>query len=153
MRIYVHDSEGKRVVDADESATLVDVTGAEAGVKIWAEDAAEPLAADATVAAIAAIGESDVAAVHLGKGQITVTVTFGHETKSESFGPGTKIDKVLDWATGRDGFNIPAGDRDDLVLRLTGSTEPLDPDTHIGTLARKGDKLALDLVPGDKFAG
>ena len=150
MRIYVHDSEGKRVVEADEAATLVDVTGAEAGVKIWAEDAAEPLAADATVATIA---ERDVAAVHLGKALITVTVTFGHETKSESFGPGTKIDKVLDWATGRDGFNIPSGDRDDLVLRLQGSTEPLDPDTHIGTLARKGDTLALDLVPGDKFAG
>lgn len=150
MRIYVHDSEGKRVVEADEAATLADVAGAEAGAKIWAEDAAEPLAADATVAAIA---DHDVAAVHVGKGQITATVTFGHETKSESFGPGTKIEKVLDWATGRDAFNIPAGDRDDLVLRLQGSTEPLDPDTHIGTLAGKGDTLALDLVPGDKFAG
>lgn len=150
MRIYVHDAEGKRVVEADEAATLADVTGAEAGVKIWAEDAAEPLAADATVAVLS---DRDVAAVHVGKGQITVTVTFGHQTKSESFGPGTKIDKVLDWATGRDGLSIPTGDRDDLVLRLKGSTEPLDPDTHIGTLAGKGDTLALDLLPGDKFAG
>lgn len=150
MRIYVHDSEGKRVVEADADATLAEVTGSEPGVKIWAEDAAEPLAADATVAALT---DRDVAAVHVGKGQITVTVTFGPETKSESFGPGTKIDKVLDWATGRDGFDIPEGDRDDLVLRLHASTDPLDPDTHIGTLAGKGESLALDLVPGDKFAG
>lgn len=150
MRIYIHDSEGKRVVEADEAATLADVTGAVAGAKIWAEDAAEPLAADATVGVLA---DRDVAAVHVGKGQITVSVTYEGDTKSETFGPGTKIDKVLDWATGRDGFNVPEGDRDDLVLRLKGSTEPLDTDTHIGTLAGNGDTLALDLLPGDKFAG
>jgi hypothetical protein len=150
MRIYVHDSEGKRVVEADEAAALAEVTGADAGAKIWAEDAAEPLAADATVGVLA---NRDVAAVHVGRGQITVSVTYAGATKSETFGPGTKIDKVLDWATGNDGFNVPEGDRDDLVLRLKGSTDPLDPDTHVGTLAGKGETLALDLLPGDKFAG
>lgn len=150
MRMYVHDSEGKRVVEADEAESLVEVIGVEADAQIWVEDAAEPLAADATVAVLA---DRDIAAVHVGRGQITVTVTYNGRTKSESFGPGTKIDKALDWATGRDGFNIPAGDRDDLVLRLAGSTETLDPDTHIGTLAAKGDTLALDLVPGERFAG
>jgi hypothetical protein len=138
------------VVEADEAASLAEVIGVDADAKIWAEDAAEPLAADATVAALA---DRDVAAVHVGKGQIMVTVTYNGQTKSESFGPGTKIDKVLDWATGRNGFNIPHGDRDDLVLRLAGRTETLDPDTHIGTLAAKGDTLALDLVPGERFAG
>lgn len=150
MRIYVHDSEGKRVVEADEAAALADVAGAVAGASIWAEDAAEPLAADATVGVLA---DRDVASVHVGKGQITVRVTYEGVTESESFGPGTKIDKVLDWATGRDGFNVPEGDRDDLVLRLKGSTAPLDADTHVGTLASKGGTLALDLLPGDKFAG
>lgn len=150
MRIYVHDSEGKRVVEADDAAALADVTGADAGAKIWAEDAAEPLSADATVGVLA---DRDVAAVHVGKGQITVSISFAGATRSETFGPGTKIDKVLDWATDKDGFNVPEGDRDDLVLRLKGSTDPLDPDTHIGTLAGKGETLALDLLPGDKFAG
>ena len=150
MRVYVHDSEGKRVVEADEDASLVDVAGAVGDVQVWAEDADEPLAADATVAMLA---DRDVAAVHVGTGQITVTVTYNGQTKSESFGPGTKIDKVLDWAVGRGGFNVPVGDRDDLVLRVSGTTDPLDPDTHIGTLVNKGEKLALDLVPGDRFAG
>lgn len=150
MRIYVHDSEGKRVVEADEAAALAEVTGADAGAKIWAEDAAEPLAADTTVGVLV---DRDVAAVHVGNGRITVSVTYAGATKSETFGPGTKIDKVLDWATGNDGFNVPEGDRDDLVLRLKGSTDPLDPDTHVGTLAGKGETLALDLLPGDKFAG
>ena len=150
MRIYVHDSAGKRVVEAEGAETLANVVGVEGGVEIWAEDAAEPLAADATVAVLK---DLEVVAVHIGKGQITVTVTYINDTKSATFGPGTKIDKVLDWATGASGFNIPEGDRDDLVLRLKGSTEPLDPDTHIGTLSEKGDTLALDLVPGDKFAG
>lgn len=150
MRIYVHDSAGKRVVETVEAETLVDVIGVEGDVEIWAEDATEPLAADATVAMLK---DLEVFAVHVGKGQIAVTVTYNGDTKSGSFGPGTKIDKVLDWATGADGFDIPDGDRDDLVLRLKGSTETLDPDTHIGTLAGKGDTLALDLVPGDKFAG
>lgn len=150
MRIYVHDAEGKRVVEADADVTLAEVTGSGPGVEIWAEDAAEPLTADATAASLA---DRDVVAVHVGKGQITVTVRYGSETRSESFGPGTKIDKVLDWATGRDGFEIPEGDRDDLVLRLHGSTDALDPDTHVGTLAGTGESLALDLVPGDRFAG
>lgn len=150
MRIYVHDSEGKRVIEADAAATLADVTDAEPGVPIWAEDATEPLAVDATVAVLR---DLDVVAVHVGKGKITATVTYNGDTKSDSFGPGTKIDKVLDWATGPAGFNIPDGDRDDLVLRLKGSTEALEPDAHIGTLADKGDTLALDLVSGDKFAG
>ena len=113
MRIYVHDSEGKRVVEADDAAALADVTGADAGAKIWAEDAAEPLSADATVGVLA---DRDVAAVHVGKGQITVSISFAGATRSETFGPGTKTDKVLDWATGKDGFNVPEGDRDDLVL-------------------------------------
>lgn len=150
MRVYVHDSDGRRVLEADEAATLAEVIGVEDNAKIWAEDAAEPFAADATVAALA---DRDVAAVHVGKGRITVSVTYNGVTKSDSFGPGTKIDKVLAWATGRDGFNVPVGDCDDLVLRLSGITEPLDPDTHIGTLAEKGETLALDLLPGERFAG
>lgn len=150
MRIYVHDAEGKRVIEADETSALADVTGADAGAKIWAEDDAEPLAADATVGVLAG---RDVAAVHVGRGQISVAVTYAGVMESETFGPGTKIDKVLDWATGKDGFGVPEGDRDDLVLRLKGSTDPLDPDTHVGTLVGKGESLALDLLPGDKFAG
>ena len=104
MRVYVHDSEGKRVVEADEDASLIEVVGVVGDVQVWAEDADEPLAADATVAVLA---DRDVAAVHVGNGPITVTVTYNGQTKSESFGPGTKIDKVLDWAVGARGFNIP----------------------------------------------
>ncbi|CAN5327961.1 hypothetical protein BH09ACT10_BH09ACT10_16800 [soil metagenome] len=152
MRIYVHDSEGMRVVEAESAEKLVDVISAEGDVELWAEDAAEPLAADATLAVLI---ELDAVAIHVGtgKGKITVSVTYNGETKSDTFGPGTKVDKVLDWATGSHGFKIPKGDRDDLVLRLKGSAAPLDPDTHIGTLASKGATLALDLVAGDKFAG
>jgi hypothetical protein len=150
MRVYVHDSEGKRVVEADEEASLAEVAGVDGDDRIWAEDADEPLAADAKVGVLS---DRDVAAVHVGKGQITVTVTYNGQTKSESFGPGTKIDKVLDWAAGTNGFDIPEGDRDDMVLRLHGNPEDLDPDTHIGTLADKGDTLAIDLVPGERFAG
>lgn len=150
MKVYVHDSEGTRVVEADENASLVKVIGVEDGVEIWAEDADEPLAVDAKVAVLADRG---VAAVHVGKGKITVTVAYNGQTKAKKFGPGTKIDKVLDWAVGRAGFNVPIGDRDDLVLRVSGTSDPLDPDTHIGTLVTKGGTLALDLVPGDRFAG
>ena len=150
MRLYVHDSEGKRLVEADEDATLIEAIGVHGDSHVWAEDADEPLAADAKVGMLAG---SEVAAVHVGKGQITVTVTYNGQTKSKSFGPGTKIDKVLDWAIGSAGFDIPIGDRDDLVLRLSGSSEPLDSDGHIGTLVSKDETLALDLVPGERFAG
>lgn len=149
MRVYVHDSEGKRVVEAEGDASLIEATGVDGDTRIWAEDADEPLAADAKVSVLA---DQDVAAVHVGKGPIAVSVTYNGQTKSESFGPGTKIDKVLDWAVGQRGFDIPEGDQDDMVLREHGSPNDLDPDTHIGTLADKG-VLALDLVPGERFAG
>jgi hypothetical protein len=150
MRLYVHDSEGKRLVEADQDVSLIDAIGAHGNSHIWAEDADEPLAADATVGVL--VGR-EVAAVHVGKGQITVTVTYNGLTASLSFGPGTKIDKILDWALNNQAFNIPVGDRDDLVLRLSGSTEPLDPDAHIGTLVSATGALSLDLVPGERFAG
>jgi hypothetical protein len=150
MRLYVHDSEGKRLVEADEDASLIDAVGAQGESQIWEEDANEPLARGAKVGVLAG---REVAAVHVGKGQITVAVTYNGVKASTSFGPGTKIDKVLDWALANQAFNIPVGDRDDLVLRLSGSTEPLDPDTHIGTLVSAADRLSLDLVPGERFAG
>lgn len=151
MRVYVHDAKGKRVVDAEEATLLVEVVGAaDGGAQIWAEDSNVPLAADATVEALAG---RDVAAVHVGKGQITVSVTYNGTTKSEAFGPGTKIDKVFDWAVGQSEFEIPEGDREDLVLRLAGDTADLDADTHIGTLTDKQGTLALDLVSGERFAG
>jgi len=53
MRVYVHDSEGKRVVEADEDASLIEVVGVVGDVQVWAEDADEPLSADATVAVLA----------------------------------------------------------------------------------------------------
>lgn len=151
MRVYVHDAQGKRVVDAEETTPLLEVVGAADGdAQIWAEDSDLPLAADATVGALAG---RDIAAVHVGKGQITVSVAYNGTTKSEAFGPGTKIDKVFDWAVGQSEFEIPEGDREDLVLRLAGNTADLDPDTHIGSLAEKRGTLALDLVSGERFAG
>ncbi|TDO58216.1 hypothetical protein EV651_110252 [Kribbella sp. VKM Ac-2571] len=151
MRVYVHDSEGKRVIEADEDSSLVEAAGIDGGdARIWIEDTDEPVAVDAKVGVLS---DRAVAAIHVGKGQITVSVTYNGQTRSDAFGPGTKIDKVLDWAVGSHGFDIPVGDQDDLVLREHGSPEDLDPDTHIGTLAGKGDTLALDLVPGERFAG
>lgn len=151
MRVYIHDSESKRVIQAAEGSAITDIIdGLEAGDEVWAEDAEEPLAPGATVADLAGGGR---AAVHVGKGLVSVQVFYNGVSKSRSFGPGTKVEKVFDWAVGNDAFNVPGVDAQTLALRLHGSTEDLDPDTHVGTLADDERNLVLDLVPGERFAG
>lgn len=151
MRVYIHDSESKRAIEAAEGSTITDIIDSlEPGVQVWAEDAEEPLAPGATVADLAGGGR---AAVHVGKGLVSVQVFYNGLNKSKSFGPGTKVEKVFDWAVGTDAFNIPEVDAQTLALRRHGSSEDLDPDTHVGTLADDQRSLLLDLVPGDRFAG
>lgn len=151
MRVYIHDSESKRVVEAAEDATITDIIdGIGADAEVWAEGADEPLAAGATIADVADGGR---AAVHVGNGQVTLQVMYNGVTKSKSFGPGNKIEKVFDWAVGDEAFNIPDTDAQTLALRLHGSPEDLEPDTHVGTLADNQRNLNLDLVPGERFAG
>lgn len=151
MRMYIHDSEGKRVVEAAEDAKITEVVGStEVDVGVWVEGADEPLRAEVTVAEVAVAGH---ASVHVGRGRVTVQVFYNGMTKSKSFGPGNKVEKVFDWAVGSTGFSLPATDAQTLALRLHGSPEDLDPDVHVGTLADKQRDLLLDLLPGERFAG
>ena len=82
-----------------------------------------------------------------------MTVFYNGRQVSRAFGPGSTIERVLAWAVGTDGFNIDPTTAHDLVLRLPGQPEDLDPSTHVGTLAPNGGELALDLLPSARFAG
>jgi hypothetical protein len=148
MRIYVHDHKGVDVLDADRDHTLADVLGGPS--VLWAEDHDEPLDTGATVSSL---GAGAAAHVHKGNGLITVTVSYNGHQLSHSFGPGSTIERVLAWAVGSDGFKVDPATAHDLVLRLPGQPEDLDPSTHIGTLAPNGGELALDLLPSARFAG
>lgn len=151
MRIYVHDASGAHTLDLDDPATpltkAVPVDGQE---RLWPENSDEPLLADATVADI---GNGRTGHVHRGRGLITVTVTYNGLVESRDFGPGTTIERLFEWVTGRRGFNVDPAAAADLVLRLPGTEDDLDPGTHIGTLVSKAKALALDLLPAQRFAG
>ncbi|MDO7868523.1 hypothetical protein [Nocardioides jiangxiensis] len=147
VRVYIHGDKPVEMVDVEE--TVFVSTLVPDGATVWAEDAEAPLDAAATVAEVTNSGR---AAVHVGRGQVTVSVAYNGATKSAAFGPGVRIQKVLDWATGPDGFAVNPVDAASLVLRLSGSAADLDSDEHVGSLAADG-VLALDLVAGVRFAG
>ena len=84
---------------------------------------------------------------------ITVTVTFNGIAKEHEFGPGTTIAKVKRWAAEK-AFGMDAGDADEHVLQLSGTSDRPEPDTHIGSLVTFPDcSLTFDLVPLKRVEG
>lgn len=77
---------------------------------------------------------------------IEVFVCYGPEEKKRSFSPSTTIGKVLAWALKV--FNIDPEKAPEMRLALEGSEEPLDNNTHIGSLVQHNheNKLKLCLV-------
>lgn len=148
MRIYVHDSQSLEVVEIERDGSLAELLGSTS--VLWAENADEPLEAGATARSL---GSEGAAHVHKGSGLIVVKVYYNGREIRRDFGPGSTIERVLYWATGSGGFNIDEATSHDLVLRLPGQTQDLNPSEHIGTLTPNRGDLALDLLPSARFAG
>jgi hypothetical protein len=155
MRIYVHNENSKDLrveeVDEDEQLTaLIERIGPADGAHVWAEGAAEPLAAE--LSAIEA-GLSAGGHVFIGKpAKITVTVDYNGEIELGELPPAFTVRAVFELVTGPQHLDLSPAERSTLELAVCGDEEAADEQEHIGVLATQG-KVCFDLRSKHIFEG
>jgi hypothetical protein len=81
--------------------------------------------------------------------KIDVVVQYLNKSKEKAFSPSTRIQKVLDWVVGRDGFAIDPTIAPEMELALRGETKELPKEAHIGRYVQHPHhRLELDLIRG-----
>lgn len=70
--------------------------------------------------------------------RIEVTVGYEHLSKSQHFRPGATVNRVLEWATGRRGFDLDDDAQAKANLILPGADQPLPPEAPIGRFVTAG---------------
>jgi len=112
---------------------------------LFVEDSEEPL--DQAVAVL----EDATRRMHHVHRVRTVEVSVYYQDRPETkrFSPSTRIQRILDWAIGPDGFHLDATIAPEMELSLSGSTTPLPKGAHLGRYVHHPDqRLVLDLVRG-----
>lgn len=86
--------------------------------------------------------------------KLEVRVNYNVTEKTHMFSSSTTVERVKQWAVGREGYNLPAIDATEHLLQLCHSTVRPDEDTHIGSLVSFPDcGLCFDLVPKVRVEG
>ncbi len=111
-----------------------------------AEDGEEPMDLAVVVAEEKVSGR--VHHVHRAR-QIEVSVFYQGRQIEKRFPPSARVQRVLDWAVGRDGFKIDPAIAPEMELALHGQTTALPKNAHIGRYLRHPHhELAFDLIRG-----
>lgn len=77
---------------------------------------------------------------------IAVTVNYNGTLKEKKFAPSATVAKVLKWALKE--FGLKGQDAEDKVLRIDAQSQPLEPETHVGSLVKHSMcSLNLFLTP------
>lgn len=80
---------------------------------------------------------------------IEVSVFYQEGHLNHQFSPSTRVQRVLDWAVGPNGFKIDATVAPEMELALHEGTTALPKDAHIGRYIHHPDhRLAFDLIRG-----
>lgn len=113
---------------------------------LFIEDTAEPLDLAAVIVEEKTAGK--VHHVHRAR-EIEVVVFYKEADKKRKFPPSTRVQRVLDWAVGPEGFNIDKAITPEMELALRGQKEALPKNAHIGRYVRHPRHvLELDLIRG-----
>jgi hypothetical protein len=79
--------------------------------------------------------------------EVSVFYQGGHLT--HQFSPSTRVQRVLDWAVGPNGFKIDSAVAPEMELSLHESTAALPKDAHIGRYIHHPDhRIVFDLIRG-----
>jgi hypothetical protein len=112
---------------------------------LFIEDTDEPLNLDLVIREDL-IGS--VHHVHRAK-RVEVKVHYQNGTKEKVFSPSTRVQKVLDWAVGPEGFKIDPAIAPEMELALHGQSVNLPKQAHIGRYVQHPQHdLVLDLIRG-----
>ena len=121
-------------------------------VFVFLENSDTPLELDAKIEEVGLISRSRVH-MHSLK-EVEVTVNFNRAEEKGLFAPSTTVDRVKEWAVGKDRYDMPPVDAAEHVLKLCHSGIEPDRDAHIGTLVKIPDgKICFDLGPAQRVEG
>lgn len=113
---------------------------------LFLEDVEEPLDLAAVITNEKTIGR--VHHVHRVR-QIAVTVFYQALHAEKRFSPSARVQRVLDWAVGPEGFKVDPAIAPEMELALHGQATSLPKNAHIGRYVRHPHhQLAFDLVRG-----
>jgi hypothetical protein len=113
---------------------------------LFVEDGEEPL--DLAVVMTTEQVSGKVHHVHRVR-KIEVGVFYQGQRKEKKFPPSARVQRVLDWAVGKDGFNIDPAIAPEMELAIHGQTKALPKNAHIGRYIRHPHcALDFDLIRG-----
>jgi hypothetical protein len=153
MELYIHRSAEDRVELREVEATIsvVEAVTLQDGEFVWLEESEVEVDVTATVteAHIPHRGH-----VHVNRcREVRVTVNYNGRAKEHSFHPATRIERVFDWATGKDGFDLTPTDRTEEVLQICNTTIEPDEADHVGSFAKEDCSVCFSLVHKHRFEG
>lgn len=158
IEVYVH-TEGTSELqllpmspDGQVRDLLTTDDPAVSGESIWLVEQNEPL--DVEISLVDA-GVTDRCHVHRGRcASVKARVHYNGTAYDQSFSPATPIAQVYRWAAGDDGFKLPSEEIPRHALIVRGTSEFIDSEVHIGSLASSPRcDVDLDLVPKKRFEG
>lgn len=154
VEIYVHRSGPNRMElrEVAETATVAEAVGVGEGEAVWIEDVEETI--DLTLS-VATAGIEERGHFHVNRcHRVEVTVNYNGEAKKHSFGPGSTLKAVLEWATSKDVFPLSDVDRVEHALQLCGTDDQPDATDHVGSfVSDQRCEVCFDLVPKHRFEG
>ena len=149
MTLFLHSKKPLKTVARDASRTVGDLVAEEGGGDLWLENANEPLDAGTTLAELPPNA-------HVSRGpckRVEATVKFNGEEEEKRFPQGATVATVFAWATGHDGYDLPAAQRPKHVLALCGTETQPDKSTHLSELLGEDCEVCFSLVPKVRFEG
>lgn len=153
MELFIHRPADERVElrEVDTTTSVAEAVTLQDGEHVWVEESETEV--DVTVS----VSEAHIphrGHVHVNRcREVRVTVNYNGRAKEHTFRPATRIERVFDWATGKDGFDLTPTDRTEEVLQICDTTiEPDDAD-HVGSFAVEHCSVCFNLVHKHRFEG
>lgn len=152
MQIYVHrPGADPEFMEIEEESRVALILERYDGVSVWLEDIDEEIDVSLTLRE-AGVGER--AHVHVSRcKKIEVRVRYGGRTIERSFTPSATIQRVFDWATGGEEFDLTKAEKAKHALGICDTTTEADKADHVGKFASAECKACFDLAPKERFEG
>jgi len=145
IQVVAVPADGNARSIAQEAAKLIGVDAE--SLLVFKEDAEEPLNLDSKLEGADDPGMTHH--VHQAE-KVSVKIYYLNGVKQRFFSPATRIQVVLDWAVGPEGFNVDVSVAPEMELALTDKPEEEIPrSAHLGRYAGgKEHEVEFDLVRG-----
>jgi hypothetical protein len=150
MELFAHSASGQvpALIEVEETMTVREVLSVFGSDQegFWIEDTEEELDVEVT---LAEAGVHDRHHVHHHRcRRVEVVVRHIDEERRHEFSPATTVGRVLIWALGPEGFNIPVEQRPEYGFLGCSDGKAVPNDAHVGSLTGPGTgcEACLSLV-------